>query len=221
MELFFSPMASSLASRITSYESGIHLDFIEVDPVTKRTSGGSNYLELSPLGLLPALRLHDGFLLTEGYAILQHLAASSTTSNLAPLNDLDLDRLHRWLHMVGTELHQALSVSRNDKERAGGTATHTRNFVVASLDVLNEQLTEKPFLLDRFSVADAYLCSLLHRTAPTRIDLSPWAAIEAYCNRLAKRPSVSRAIAEELALRDAELARHRSSSELYGDATLY
>ncbi len=214
MDLFFSPMASCLASRITSYESGIHLDFIEVDPVTKQTPGGRNYPEISPLGLLPALRLHDGFLLTGDYPILQHLAASSTTSNLAPLRDLDLDRLHQWLYIVGTDLHRALPVSHSDKKCAGGAATHTRNFVVASLDFLNNQLAEKRFLLDRFSIADAYLCSLLHRTAPTRIDLSPWAAIEAYYNRLVKRPSVSRAIAEELALRDAELARHRSSSEL-------
>src|SRR5271168_2041643 len=99
MDLFFSPMASSLASRITSYESGIQLDFIEVDPVTKRTPGGRNYLEISPLGLLPALRLHDGFLVTEDSAILQHLAACSTTSNLVPLSGLDMRRLHQWLHI--------------------------------------------------------------------------------------------------------------------------
>jgi glutathione S-transferase len=214
MDLFFSPMASCLASRITSYESGIHLDFIEVEPVTKQTPGGRNYLEISPLGLLPALRLHDGFLLTGDYPILQHLAASSTTSNLVPLRDLDLDRLHQWLFMLGTELRHMVSVPLLDKKAADGTATHMLDFVVATLDFLNDQLTERQFLLNRFSISDAYLCSVLNSTSPTGIDLSPWPAIEAYYDRLLKRPSVSGAIAEELALRDAELARHRSSCEL-------
>ena len=207
-------MASCLASRITSHESGIHLNFIEIDPITKRTPDGRNYLEISPLGLLPALRLHDGFLLTEDAAILQHLAACSTTSNLAPLSGLDLHRLHQWLYIVGTDLHEALPIPLADKRAADRIATHTRDFVFASLDFLNERLTERQFLLDRFSFADAYLYSLLHWTAPTRTDLSPWPAINAYYDRLAKRPSVSRAIAEELALHHAELARHRSSSEL-------
>ncbi len=57
MDLFFSPMASCLASRITSYESGIHLDFIEVDPVTKQTPGGRNYLEISR-SISPHPQLH-------------------------------------------------------------------------------------------------------------------------------------------------------------------
>jgi glutathione S-transferase len=207
-------MAPSLAARIMSYECGIHLNLIEVDPVTKRTPDGRNYLEISPLGLLPALRLHDGFLLTEDAAILQHLAASSTGLNLAPLSGLDLQRLHQWLDIVGTDLHEALSVLRVDEDAAGGIAAHIRAFVVASLDFLNEQLTDRQFLLNRFSIADAHLCSILWRPAPTRLALSLWPAINSYYDRVVNRPSVSRAIAEELALHDAELARHRSSREL-------
>ena len=213
MDLFFSPTVSCLASRITSYESGIQLNFIEVDPVSRRTLDGKNYLEISPLGLVPALRLDDGFLLTEHAAILQHLAARSTTSNLTPLPGLDLDRLHQWLQMVGSDLHEALSAPLVD-EAAGATATPAREFVFASLDFLNDQLTQRLFLLNRFSVADAYLCSVLHSTAPIKIDLSRWPAIEAYYDRMLKRPGVSRAVAEELVLHEAEVARLGSFCEL-------
>ena len=213
MDLFFSPTVSCLASRITCYESGTHLNFIEVDPVTRRTPDGKNYLEISPLGLIPALRLDDGFLLTEHAAILQHVAARSTTSNLTQLPSLDLDRLHLWLQMIGADLHAAVSTPLVD-ETAGATAAHAREFVFASLDFLNDQLTQRQFLFTRFSIADAYLCSVLHSTAPIKIDLSRWPAIEAYYERMLKRPSVSRAIAEELLLREAEVARLGSFCEL-------
>ena len=212
MNLFFPATGSCLASRITSYESGMHLHFIEVDTFTKRLPDGKDYLEISPQGLLPALRLHDGFLLTAEAAILQHLAAASTTSNLAPLSGLDLGSLHHWLLMLGTELRDRGVVPLPDRRTATGTRTRTHDFVVATLDFINDQLTDRPFLLDRFSIADAYLCSVLNSTAPTGFDLSPWPAIEAYYDRLLKRPSVSRAIAEERALHDAELARHDHSA---------
>ena len=45
MELYFSPLAGSLAARI-----GADARFIEVDPETKRTSDGSDFAEIYPLG---------------------------------------------------------------------------------------------------------------------------------------------------------------------------
>ena len=46
MELYFSPMACSLASRIALYEAGGDARFIEVDPKTKRTLDGADYLKI-------------------------------------------------------------------------------------------------------------------------------------------------------------------------------
>ena len=61
MDLYFSPMACSLASRIALYEAGAtDVRFVEVDPKTKRTLEGANYFDTYPLGLVPLLRLHDG-----------------------------------------------------------------------------------------------------------------------------------------------------------------
>jgi glutathione S-transferase len=211
MDLFFSPMACSLASRITAYQAGIHLNFIEVDPPTKRTLDGKNYLDIYPLGLVPALRLDNGPLLTENAAILQYLAASAPGANLAPVSGLELTRLHQWLCFVGTELHKAIFVPLFDKKAPEGTRAHTLAKTKSRLDYLNGHLTGKPFLLDRFSVADAYLCSILNWAAPTRVDLTQWPAIKTYHDQLLKMPSVSKAIAEEWALYEAEVARHRAA----------
>lgn len=49
MDLYFSPMACSLASRISLYEAGARdVQFVEVDPKTKRTMAGTNYFEIYP-----------------------------------------------------------------------------------------------------------------------------------------------------------------------------
>ena len=75
MDLYFSPMACSMATRIALYESGDAANFLEVDPKTKRLLGdGADYLAIYPLGMVPSLRTDDGQLLTENAAILQYVA---------------------------------------------------------------------------------------------------------------------------------------------------
>jgi glutathione S-transferase len=210
MDLYFSPMACSLASRIVSYEAGADLRFIEVDPTTKRTLDGANYLDIYPLGLVPALRLDDGSLLTENAAVLQYLAARFPAADLAPTDNLERARLQQWLCFIGTQ-HKAMFIPLFDKEAPDGTRPHTLAKSQSRLDFLNGHLTSREFLLDRFSIADAYLCTVLNWTRPTQVDLAPWLAIKEYRRRMAARPSVARAISEERALYELELARHRAA----------
>ena len=211
MDLYFSPMACSLASRIVSYEAGADLRFIEVDPKTKRTLDGANYLDIYPLGLVPALRLDDGSLLTENAAVLQYLAARFPAADLASTGDLERARLQQWLCFIGTELHKAMFIPLFDTRAPEGTKPHTLAKSRSRLDFLNGHLTGREFLLDRFSVADAYLCTVLNWTKPTQVELAPWPAIKEYHQRMAARPSVARAISEEYALYEAELQRHRAA----------
>jgi glutathione S-transferase len=208
VDLYFSPMACSLASRIVAYEAGADLRFIEVDPRTKRTLDGRNYLDIYALGLVPSLRLDDGSLLTENAAVLQYLAARFPAAALAPVDDLDRARLQQWLCFIGTELHKAMFIPLFDKRAPEGTKPHTLAKSRSRLDFLNGHLTGREFLLDRFSVADAYLCTVLNWTKPTQVDLAPWPAIKDYHRRITARPAVARAISEEYALYQAELARH-------------
>jgi glutathione S-transferase len=210
VDLYFSPMACSLASRIVSYEAGADLRFIQVDPKMKQTLDGGNYLDVYPLGLVPVLRLDDGSLLTENAAVLQYLAARFPAAGLAPTGDLESARLQQWLCFIGTELHKAMFSPLFDNKAPEGTKPHTLAKSRSRLDFLNDYLTGREFLLDRFSVADAYLCTVLNWTKPTQIDLGPWPAIKEYHRRIAARPGVARAISEEYALYEAELARHRT-----------
>ncbi|WP_373692094.1 glutathione binding-like protein [Corallococcus sp. AS-1-6] len=54
-------------------------------------------------------------------------------------------------------------------------------------------------MLERFSVADAYLVTVLGGCVATPIDLKKWPALSAYFARLQERPSVAKAFLEERA----------------------
>src|SRR4249920_2884506 len=73
MQLYFSPLACSMATRIALYEAGASASFCEIDPKTKLTLDGQRYLDIHPLGLVPALRTDDDQLITENAAILQYV----------------------------------------------------------------------------------------------------------------------------------------------------
>lgn len=211
MDLYFSPLACSLASRIALYEANADARFIEVDPKTKRTMAGEDYRAVYPLGLVPLMRLDDGSLLPEGAAILQYIAARYPNAELGARDDVERARLQQWLGFIATELHKALFIPLFDKDVPDEAKARTRDKGESRLAFLDDHLRGREFLLDRFSVADAYLYTVLNWTASTQVDLSPWAATRAYHKRLQARPSIARAFKEELALYQAEQARHQAA----------
>jgi glutathione S-transferase len=155
MDLYFSPMACSLASRISLYEAGAKdVQFVEVDPKSKRTMAGTNYFEIYPLGLVPYLRLDDGSALSENAAILQYIASHYPNSELAPRNESERAQLQQWLCFIGTELHKGIFIPMFDQKAPEGTRQHTLNKYASRLKYLNDHLTGRQYLLDRFTVAD-------------------------------------------------------------------
>jgi glutathione S-transferase len=201
MELYFSPLACSLATRIALYESGKSASFVEVDGKTKRTlEDGADYLAVYPLGLVPVLRTDAGELLTENAAILQYVG---------PTPERNRERLQQWLCFVGTELHKGVFAPVFDKKAGDEVKAWALSKVKSRLDWVASHLEGREFLLDEFSVADAYLFTVLNWTlAVPQIDLKKWPSLDAYVARLRKRPSIAKAFEEELPLYRAEQARH-------------
>jgi glutathione S-transferase len=213
MYLYFSPMACSLASRITLYEAGADdVRFIEVDPKTKHTLDGIDYRKIYPLGLVPLLRLDDGSLLSENAAILQYLAGRYPAAKLAPPDEAGRARLQQWLCFIGTELHKGFFIPLFDQKAPDGTRAHTLEKYESRLQYLNDHLAGREYLLERFSVADAYLYTVLNWTAPTHVDLTTRPAIKHYYEALQTRPSIAKAFLEEMGLYKAELARHKAAA---------
>jgi glutathione S-transferase len=214
MELYFSPLACSMATRIALYEAGNEASYLEVDPKTKRLQhDDSDFLAINPLGLVPTLRTDDGIILTENAAILQYVADHLPEAGIAARSASERSRMHQWLCFIGTELHKALFVPLLDKKAAPEVKAYALEKGLSRLDYLNSYLEGRDTLLDHFSVADAYLVTVINWTMATPpIDLAKWPAIKAYYERLRARPSVAKAVAEEFELYKAELARHKAAA---------
>ncbi len=77
------------------------------------------------------------------------------------------------------------------------------------LAYLSGHLQQHEYLLDTYSVADAYLTTVLNWNIATPVDLTAWPAVADYFQRLRSRPATARAMKEEFALYAEEQARHK------------
>jgi len=211
MDVYFSPLACSMASRIALYEAGAAARFIEVDSRSKRTLDDADFYAINPLGLVPAIRCDDGEVLTENAAVLQYIADRFPAAQLAPSGGMDRSRLQQWLCFIGTELHKALFVPLFDGKMPQEAKTRALEKGASRLAYLNGHLEGREFLLDRFGVGDAYLFTVLNWKIATPVDLEAWPAVAAYYARLKQRPSIVRALTEEHARYGEEVKRHKAA----------
>lgn len=212
MNLYFSPLACSLATRIALYEAGADAQFTSVDTRAKRVEDGSDFRAVTAMGQVPALRTDDGFVLTENTAVLQYVADRFPAAQLAPPVGPERARLQQWLGFIGTELHKALFVPLLDPAAPADVKTYARDKAALRLGILQDHLAKHEFLLDRFSVADAYLATVLNWGQYSGIDLVAYPAVHDYYQRMLKRPSIAKAISEEFALYRAEKARQTAKA---------
>src|SRR3954464_4638988 len=214
MDLYFSPLACSMATRIAFYEAGADANYLEVDPLTKRVhADGSDFFSVNPLGLVPTLRTDDGVILTENAAILQYVAERLPDSRIGAGPGMDRAKLQQWLCFIGTELHKGLFAPLLSKAAPAEVKAWTLEKGRSRLDYLDNALEGREFLLDHFSVADAYLVTVINWTMATPpIELARWPNIKAYYERTRARRSVARALGEEFVLYKAELARHKTAA---------
>lgn len=198
MKLYFSPGACSMSPHIVALEAGIDLELEKVDLKTKKTASGADYLAVNPKGYVPALQLDDGAILTEGPAIVQYLADRAPGAKLAPANGtMERYRLQEWLNFISTELHKGFSPLFNpaitpEQRQATIDKLGTR------FDYVVKQIAGKPFLLgDTFTVADAYLFTVLGWSNFVKVDMAKWPALTDYQQRIGARRAVQRSLEDE------------------------
>jgi glutathione S-transferase len=198
MKLFYAPGTCALSPHIVLREAGLPYQLEKVDLKSHTTAGGGDFYALNPKGYVPVLELDDGRRLTEGPAVVQYLADRKPETGLAPPpGTFERAQLQEWLNYISTEVHKTFSLLFNSK-----LPPEFREVTVANLgkkfDYLSKQLATKNFLLgDAFSVADAYLYTLLRWTRAVKVDLTKWPTLQEYAARIAARPAVKEALKEE------------------------
>ena len=121
-------------------------------------------------------------------------------------------KLRQWLSFVGSELHKGLMVPLLGRDTPVEVKAWTLGKCRPRLAYLDDRLRGREFLLDRFSVADAYLATALNRTQATpEIDLASYPDVKAYLERIRRRASFAAALNLELPLFRAEIGRRKAA----------
>jgi glutathione S-transferase len=206
MELFASPMACSLASHITALEAGlpVKVRFIK----DKKTDDGGDYYGISALGYVPALRLDDGRILNENASVLQYLADAKPEAGLAPAwGGFERYQLIDTLNYLGTEVHKRIFYQVFNPTSSEPAKQAAKALIEPTLDHLARRLEGRDTLVgNKFTVADAYLVTMLNWFAFIGTDLKKWPVLAAYHGKHLKRPSVAQAMGVEMEERKRRLA---------------
>ncbi|HWU70326.1 MAG TPA: glutathione transferase GstA [Pseudoxanthomonas sp.] len=205
MKLYYATNSCSLSPHIIANEAGIVLELEKVDigRAPHRTAAGEDFATINPKGYVPALRLEDGSLLTEGLAIALYLADLAPQSGLAPAEgSAERYRLLEWMTFIGTELHKAYSPWLFHPELGETAQQAARAKIVGRLALIERHLATNAYLLgERFGAADAYAFTVIGWSRFVDIDLAPFPRLRDYLQRIAARPAVREAMrAEGMAL---------------------
>ena len=199
MKLFYAPGSSSLLPHIVLYEAGLPFAAVKINEHTKVIEGGGDYRKVNPLGYVPALVLDDGTLLTEGAAIVQHIADQVPSKNLAPPNGtIERTKLQSWLNFFSSEMHKGGFSPLFYK----GMPEEGKDIFRARLKTrfahLDEHLGRNEYLMGRdYSVADAHFFVISNWASWVKFDLSPYANVASYRERIGGRIAVRAALEAE------------------------
>ncbi|HZP42989.1 MAG TPA: glutathione transferase GstA [Candidatus Binatia bacterium] len=198
MKLYYSPAACSLAPHIAAREAGYTFDLEKVDIPTGKTEKGGDFAKVNPKGYVPALQLDDGQVLTEVAVILQWLADQKPEAGLAPkAGTMERYRLLETLNFAATEVHKQIGALFNPNLTPEMKEVQ-KAYIRRRLDQLERALAGREWAMgDRFTVADAYLFTVLNWTNFQNIDLGRWPNLKAYVARVGARPKVQEALRAE------------------------
>jgi glutathione S-transferase len=197
MKLYYFPGACSLAANISLREAGIPFELVRVDWQSKRGEDGESLEHVNSKGYVPALRLDDGQVLTENVAVLAYIGSLNPGAKLAPpAGSFESYRLLEWLAFINSEVHKSFGplfapVPDEMKQVLRGNITKR-------LGWLQGAFGGRTYLLgEQFTVADAYLFTILSWGSHVGIDIAQWPALKGFHERIGARPAVVAALKAE------------------------
>ncbi|UXI03675.1 glutathione transferase GstA [Photobacterium sp. TY1-4] len=197
MKLYFAPLTCSLSPHIILRELGISFELIRVNNRTKRTADNRDFREINPKGYVAALVLDSDEVLTEGPAIIQYLADLCPEARLAPPHgSWERIRMQELLSFLSSELHSGVAPLFN-QALPDSVRDIFRERLFNRLNYLCEFIGHKPYLVGQFSIADAYLFSILLWLPIFQVDIEDWPVLSQFMARMHTRPAVKTAMAAE------------------------
>lgn len=156
------------------------------------------YLAINPMGKVPAI-VHRGELITEQVAIYQYLAEVFPAKGLAPApGEIGRGQYLRWLAFYGSSFEPAV-IDRSMQREPAPKASSPYGDFDSVYQTLVDHLSHNEYILgQRFSSADVLWGTSLGWVTQFGL-LPPHDAISAYVQRVAERPAIVQAQAQDSA----------------------
>lgn len=149
------------------------------------------FLELSPMGAVPALELHDGRTIAESSAILFYLAEGT---RLCPGELYSRAKILQWLSFEQYYIEPTIGSLRfwtltgRLEVNAGRMIESRRENGERALIALERTLRGRSFLVgDELTIADIAVYAYTHRAEDCGFDFAPYPALSAWIGRIGAR----------------------------------
>ena len=204
LKLFYSPGACSLASHIALEEAGAPYELMRLN-FKADDQRKPEYLKVNPKGRVPAL-VSDRGILTESPAILAYIAQAYPAAKLAPTDPFDFARAQAFNSYLCSTVHvsHAHRVRGNrwvdDPAALKEMQRKVPETVGAAFALIENGMLEGPWVMGKdYSICDGYLFTMAQWMEGDGVDLSKLPRVMEHRARVAERPAVKRALAQEAA----------------------
>jgi glutathione S-transferase len=205
LKLYYAPGTCALASHIALAEAGAPYTTEKVDFKTNQQNS-PEYLGINPKGRVPSL-VTDRGILTETPAMLAYIAQSFPQAKLAPFDDsFALAQVQAFNSYLCSTVH----VAHAHKGRGYRWAADEASFadmkrmvpksVGASFALIERDMLRGPWVMgETYTVCDPYLFTIAKWLEGDSVDLAALPKVADHRRRMAERPAVRKAMAEEQA----------------------
>jgi glutathione S-transferase len=204
LKLFYSPGACSLASHIALEEAGAPYELMRLN-FKADDQRKPEYLKVNPKGRVPAL-VTDRGILTESPAILAYIGQAYPGAKLAPTDPFDFARAQAFNSYLCSTVHvsHAHRVRGNrwvdDPAALKEMQRKVPETVGAAFALIENGMLEGPWVMGKdYSICDGYLFTMAQWMEGDGVDLSKLPRVMEHRARVAERPAVKRALAQETA----------------------
>jgi len=204
MKFYYAAETCALASHIALEDAGAEYQAVRLD-FRASDQRKSDYLAINPKGRVPTLVTDEG-VLTETPAILAYVAQRFPSAGLAPLgNPFAFARLQSFNSYLCSTVHVAHAHRFRGSRWADDPAAieAMRRKVPASVgecfDLIEREMLEGPWVMgETYTVCDPYLFTLAQWLEGDGVDTARLPRVVDHRRRMAERPAVKKALAQEL-----------------------
>jgi glutathione S-transferase len=204
LKLFYAVGTCALASHIALEEAGAEYAAVRLD-FGANDQRKPEYLKINPKGRVPAL-ITDAGILTETPAILAYIAQVFPKADLAPLTDpfafARVQAFNSYLCSTAHVNHAHLGRGSRWADNAASIEDMKRKVpknVGEGFALMESEMVDGPWVMGKaYTICDPYLFTVARWLERDSVDIARFPKVHEHHQRMAERPAVKKALAEQL-----------------------